>query len=180
MHVRSLFFGRNWNQDFLLCHVNVHESTLLGKTEYINMCLFCLSFLNLSLFCCNLWVFLFSKLFHVRPVTQGDVYRADAKDIPRIFQVRLVWWCFCASLVYAGWNEVVLCDCSILSAGWEMFKNNKKKEKRKIKSRTTRTPSGLGVAASWVGWVRQHAACARMCMRWFSGTVVCLAWVENC
>lgn len=27
------------------------------------------------------------KLFHVRPVTQGDVYRADAKDIPRIFQV---------------------------------------------------------------------------------------------
>lgn len=30
---------------------------------------------------------LFSKLFHVRPVSQGDVYRADAKDIPRIFQV---------------------------------------------------------------------------------------------
>ncbi|XP_059146853.1 rho-associated protein kinase 2-like [Physella acuta] len=27
------------------------------------------------------------KLFHVRPVTQGDVYRADAKDIPRIFQI---------------------------------------------------------------------------------------------
>lgn len=27
------------------------------------------------------------KLFHVRPVTQGDVYRADAKDVPRIFQV---------------------------------------------------------------------------------------------
>ncbi|XP_069126945.1 rho-associated protein kinase 2-like isoform X3 [Argopecten irradians] len=27
------------------------------------------------------------KLFHVRPVSQGDVYRADAKDIPRIFQV---------------------------------------------------------------------------------------------
>ncbi|KAK3090086.1 hypothetical protein FSP39_009049 [Pinctada imbricata] len=27
------------------------------------------------------------KLFHVRPVTQGDVYRADSKDIPRIFQV---------------------------------------------------------------------------------------------
>ncbi|XP_061192680.1 rho-associated protein kinase 2-like isoform X2 [Saccostrea echinata] len=26
-------------------------------------------------------------LFHVRPVTQGDVYRADSKDIPRIFQV---------------------------------------------------------------------------------------------
>lgn len=28
-----------------------------------------------------------SKLFHVRSVTQGDVIRADAKDIPRIFQV---------------------------------------------------------------------------------------------
>lgn len=27
-----------------------------------------------------------SKLFHVRSVTQGDVIRADAKDIPRIFQ----------------------------------------------------------------------------------------------
>lgn len=27
------------------------------------------------------------KLFHVRSVTQGDVYRADAKDIPRILQV---------------------------------------------------------------------------------------------
>ena len=28
-----------------------------------------------------------SKLYHVRPVTQGDVIRADAKDIPRIFQI---------------------------------------------------------------------------------------------
>ncbi|XP_059146858.1 rho-associated protein kinase 1-like [Physella acuta] len=27
------------------------------------------------------------KIFFVRPVTQGDVYRADAKDIPRIFQI---------------------------------------------------------------------------------------------
>uniref|UniRef100_A0A670Z9R9 Rho-associated protein kinase 2 n=1 Tax=Pseudonaja textilis TaxID=8673 RepID=A0A670Z9R9_PSETE len=27
------------------------------------------------------------KLFHVRPVTQTDVYRADSKDIPRIFQI---------------------------------------------------------------------------------------------
>ncbi|KAM4600721.1 rho-associated protein kinase 2-like [Polymixia lowei] len=27
------------------------------------------------------------KLFHVRPVTQTDMYRADAKDIPRIFQI---------------------------------------------------------------------------------------------
>ncbi|KAG7270482.1 hypothetical protein CRUP_032778, partial [Coryphaenoides rupestris] len=26
------------------------------------------------------------KLFHVRPVTQTDVYRADAREIPRIFQ----------------------------------------------------------------------------------------------
>lgn len=27
------------------------------------------------------------KLFHVRPVTQGDVIRAEAKDVPRIFQI---------------------------------------------------------------------------------------------
>ncbi|XP_075925041.1 rho-associated protein kinase 2-like isoform X1 [Petromyzon marinus] len=27
------------------------------------------------------------KLFHVRAVTQGDVYRAEAKDIPQIFQI---------------------------------------------------------------------------------------------
>lgn len=31
--------------------------------------------------------FFFSKLFHVRPVTQGDVYRAESEEIPRIFQV---------------------------------------------------------------------------------------------
>eukprot|EP00094_Tigriopus_californicus_P011701 TCALIF_11305-PA protein Name:"Similar to ROCK2 Rho-associated protein kinase 2 (Bos taurus)" AED:0.07 eAED:0.07 QI:570/0.90/0.91/1/0.81/0.83/12/913/1380 len=28
-----------------------------------------------------------SKVFHVRPVTQGDVIRAEAKEIPRIFQI---------------------------------------------------------------------------------------------
>ncbi|XP_074643969.1 rho-associated protein kinase 2-like [Tubulanus polymorphus] len=27
------------------------------------------------------------KLYHVRPVTQGDCYRAEARDIPRIFQL---------------------------------------------------------------------------------------------
>ena len=37
-----------------------------------------------------------NKLFHVRPVTQGDVIRADAKDIPRIFQVSFN---FCACLL---------------------------------------------------------------------------------
>ncbi|KAG5887882.1 hypothetical protein JTB14_015534 [Gonioctena quinquepunctata] len=35
-----------------------------------------------------------SKVFHVRSVTQGDVIRADSKDIPRIFQ-----------LLYAGEGE---------------------------------------------------------------------------
>ncbi|GIX66903.1 rho-associated protein kinase 1 [Caerostris darwini] len=35
-----------------------------------------------------------NKLFHVRPVTQGDVIRAEVKDIPRIFQ-----------LLYAGEGE---------------------------------------------------------------------------
>uniref|UniRef100_A0A452IRU1 Rho-associated protein kinase 1 n=1 Tax=Gopherus agassizii TaxID=38772 RepID=A0A452IRU1_9SAUR len=29
----------------------------------------------------------FSKLFHVRPVTQGDVYRAETEEIPKIFQI---------------------------------------------------------------------------------------------
>ncbi|CAB4065179.1 ROCK1 [Lepeophtheirus salmonis] len=35
-----------------------------------------------------------SKVFHVRSVTQGDVIRADAKDIPRIFQIlyAVFWW----------------------------------------------------------------------------------------
>lgn len=33
------------------------------------------------------FVALCSKLFHVRPVTQGDVYRAETEEIPRIFQV---------------------------------------------------------------------------------------------
>lgn len=37
---------------------------------------------------------IYSKVFHVRPVTQGDVIRADAKEIPRIFQ-----------LLYAGEGE---------------------------------------------------------------------------
>lgn len=39
-------------------------------------------------------LFDFSKVFHVRSVTQGDVIRADAKEIPRIFQ-----------LLYAGEGE---------------------------------------------------------------------------
>lgn len=39
-----------------------------------------------------------SKLFHVRPVTQTDVYRADAKEIPRIFQVCLSTF-FCGFIV---------------------------------------------------------------------------------
>lgn len=39
-------------------------------------------------------VYHYSKVFHVRSVTQGDVIRADAKEIPRIFQ-----------LLYAGEGE---------------------------------------------------------------------------
>lgn len=35
----------------------------------------------------SFYTFLCSKLFHVRPVTQGDVYRAETDEIPRIFQV---------------------------------------------------------------------------------------------
>lgn len=33
-----------------------------------------------------------SKLFHVRPVTQGDVYRAETDEIPRIFQVSYLFF----------------------------------------------------------------------------------------
>lgn len=33
-----------------------------------------------------------NKVFHVRSVTQGDVIRANAKDIPRIFQVLQVYF----------------------------------------------------------------------------------------
>lgn len=41
------------------------------------------------------WILInYSKVFHVRSVTQGDVIRADSKDIPRIFQ-----------LLYAGEGE---------------------------------------------------------------------------
>lgn len=32
-------------------------------------------------------VLVHSKVYHVRSVTQGDVIRADAKEIPRIFQL---------------------------------------------------------------------------------------------
>lgn len=44
--------------------------------------------------CIDRALFSSSKVFHVRSVTQGDVIRADAKDIPRIFQ-----------LLYAGEGE---------------------------------------------------------------------------
>lgn len=44
--------------------------------------------MKMNLFC------ICSKVFHVRSVTQGDVIRADAKEIPRIFQ-----------LLYAGEGE---------------------------------------------------------------------------
>ncbi|KAJ9589744.1 hypothetical protein L9F63_017046, partial [Diploptera punctata] len=45
-----------------------------------------------------------NKVFHVRSVTQGDVIRADAKDIPRIFQ-----------LLYAGEGEARRPDDGTLS-----------------------------------------------------------------
>jgi Rho-associated protein kinase 2 len=45
-----------------------------------------------------------NKVFHVRSVTQGDVIRADAKDIPRIFQ-----------LLYAGEGEARRPDDGSLS-----------------------------------------------------------------
>jgi hypothetical protein len=65
---------------------------------------------------------LYSKVFHVRSVTQGDVIRADAKEIPKIFQVRYdtsmvgkaltIWsaqhwlcWFLCLQLLYAGEGE---------------------------------------------------------------------------
>lgn len=50
----------------------------------------------------NCFVFNCSKVFHVRSVTQGDVIRADSKDIPRIFQ-----------LLYAGEGEARKSDESM-------------------------------------------------------------------
>ena len=58
--------------------------------------------------------FAYSKVFHVRSVTQGDVIRAEAKDIPRIFQVnnlflfafyRFVYICLHFQILYAGEGE---------------------------------------------------------------------------
>ena len=42
----------------------------------------------------SVWIPFFSKLFHVRPVTQGDVIRADKNEIPRIFQVSFLSYIF--------------------------------------------------------------------------------------
>ena len=44
---------------------------------------------NLQQYVCILFIIFAccSKLYHVRAVNQSDVYRADAKDIARIFQV---------------------------------------------------------------------------------------------
>ncbi|KAH0617788.1 hypothetical protein JD844_016377 [Phrynosoma platyrhinos] len=39
----------------------------------------------LFLFCS--YLLMLCKLFHVRPVTQGDVYRAETEEIPKIFQI---------------------------------------------------------------------------------------------
>lgn len=43
-----------------------------------------------------------SKLFHVRPVTQGDVYRAETEEIPRIFQVggSFLPWSFLSLVIF--------------------------------------------------------------------------------
>jgi len=42
---------------------------------------------NLREFSINDYFYPCSKVYHVRSVTQGDVIRADAKEIPRIFQL---------------------------------------------------------------------------------------------
>ena len=51
------------------------------------------------------------KLFHVRSVTQGDVIRADSKDIPKIFQ-----------LLYAGEGEARKPDENSLQGDDEVAK----------------------------------------------------------
>lgn len=50
-----------------------------------------------------------SKVFHVRSVTQGDVIRADAKEIPRIFQ-----------LLYAGEGEARKPDSETMSQAHDL------------------------------------------------------------
>merc|ERR1719384_2091137 len=61
-----------------------------------------------------------NKVFHVRSVTQGDVIRAEAKDIPRIFQI-----------LYAGEGEARKPDdnvgddsiASVLSSSGKVMNN---------------------------------------------------------
>uniref|UniRef100_A0A673GG07 non-specific serine/threonine protein kinase n=1 Tax=Sinocyclocheilus rhinocerous TaxID=307959 RepID=A0A673GG07_9TELE len=58
------------------------------KFKYINLKHLLLSCTTLaSPFICMPSFSPLSKLFHVRPVTQTDVYRADPREIPRIFQI---------------------------------------------------------------------------------------------
>ena len=62
----------------------------------------------------------YSKLFHVRPVTHTDVYRADPKEIPRIFQVMCkAPSLFVLSLVIN--NEVCFLNIFFLNKIWFPF-----------------------------------------------------------
>lgn len=60
-------------------------------------------------------LFVSSKVFHVRSVTQGDVIRADSKDIPRIFQ-----------LLYAGEGEARKTDEQGNTLDVSLMKNDDK------------------------------------------------------
>ena len=61
----TLILDLKWVVPFLMC--NIFTKKLRNSNDF--------SFI------------FYSKVFHVRSVTQGDVIRAEAKDIPRIFQV---------------------------------------------------------------------------------------------
>ena len=51
----------------------------------------------------------YRKVFHVRSVTQGDVIRAEVKDIPRIFQVRMLnHKCFSDFVIFNCLHDAVL------------------------------------------------------------------------
>ena len=58
---------------------------------------------------CILCHFFHSKLFHVRSVTQGDVIRADAKDIPKIFQVSTSL-CFFMKIMFCEGERLTVSD----------------------------------------------------------------------
>ncbi|CAF99028.1 unnamed protein product, partial [Tetraodon nigroviridis] len=85
------------------------------------------------------------KLFHVRPVTQTDVYRADAKEIPRIFQV-------CLSRTQLGFKHSLSLVLKGLSPLFRFFMPMKARAKRSRSFRWSRCRLGRSPACTKPLW----------------------------